>query len=147
MSNERFSDAEIVAILKQAEDGVPVSDLCSEYGISTSSFYKWRAKFGWMGASFTSDIQATDHTKDREIDDVSDQGATDGPADKPPRKRRWWWWLLGFIVLLAFCDDDDRRQYCYTFGSEQRCFDRPLPKDAFCYLIDGEVRCYKQPLQ
>ncbi|MDO6800733.1 integrase core domain-containing protein [Shimia thalassica] len=46
MKNGRYSDAQIMAILKQAEGGVPVSELCREHGMSSASFYKWRAKFG-----------------------------------------------------------------------------------------------------
>lgn len=38
-------------ILKQAEDGVPVAELCREHGMSNASFYKWRAKYGGMDAS------------------------------------------------------------------------------------------------
>lgn len=37
-----------MTVLKQAEDGVPGSELCHEYGMSSASFYKWRAKFGGM---------------------------------------------------------------------------------------------------
>lgn len=40
-----------MAILKQAEAGVAVPDLCREHGISSATFYKWRAKFGGMDAS------------------------------------------------------------------------------------------------
>ncbi|SOH95512.1 Transposase [Monaibacterium marinum] len=48
MKNGRFSDAQIMAVLKQAEGGVPVSELCREHGMSSASFYKWRAKFDGM---------------------------------------------------------------------------------------------------
>jgi putative transposase len=51
MKNGRFSDAQITDVLKQAEGGVPVSELCREHGMSSASFYKWRAKFGGMDAS------------------------------------------------------------------------------------------------
>jgi putative transposase len=40
-----------MAILKQAENGVPVPELCREHGMSNASFYKWRAKFGGMDTS------------------------------------------------------------------------------------------------
>ena len=51
MKNGRFSDAQIMAVLKQAEDGTPVSELCGELGMSSASLYKWHAKFGGMDAS------------------------------------------------------------------------------------------------
>ena len=51
MKTSRFSDSQIIAILKQAEVGSPVPELCREHGISSATFYKWRAKFGGMDAS------------------------------------------------------------------------------------------------
>jgi len=42
----KYSDAQIMGILKQAEDGVPVADLCREHGMRSASFYKWRALYG-----------------------------------------------------------------------------------------------------
>ena len=51
MKNGGFSDAQIMAVLKQAEDGTPVSELCGELGMSSASLYKWHAKFGGMDAS------------------------------------------------------------------------------------------------
>jgi len=51
MKTSRFTDSQIIAILKQAEGGLPVPELCREHGISNATFYKWRAKFGGMDAS------------------------------------------------------------------------------------------------
>lgn len=51
MKKSRFTDSQIMAILKLAEAGTPVSELCREHGMSSTSFYKWRAKFGGMDAS------------------------------------------------------------------------------------------------
>lgn len=51
MKKSRYSDSQILAILKQAENGVPVPELCREHGMSSASFYKWRAKYGGMDAS------------------------------------------------------------------------------------------------
>ena len=48
MKKTRYSDPQILAILRQAEGGVPVSELRREHGMSYASFYKWRAKFGGM---------------------------------------------------------------------------------------------------
>ena len=58
MKNGRFSDAQIMGILKQAKSGVPVSELCREHGMSSVSFYKWRVKFGGMDASMVSQMKA-----------------------------------------------------------------------------------------
>ena len=58
MKNGRFSDAQIMVILRQAENGVPVSELCREHGMSSASFYKWRSKYGGMDASMVSELKA-----------------------------------------------------------------------------------------
>ena len=59
MKNGRFSDSQIMGILKQAEGGVPVTELCREHGMSSAIFYKWRAKFGGMDASMVSQMKTT----------------------------------------------------------------------------------------
>jgi putative transposase len=51
MKKSKFSEHQIVKILKEAEAGVPVEELCRQYGFSKSSFYKWKAKYGGMDAS------------------------------------------------------------------------------------------------
>jgi putative transposase len=51
MKKSRFTDTQILSILKQAEGGIPVAQLCREHGMSSATFYKWRSKFGGMDAS------------------------------------------------------------------------------------------------
>ncbi len=51
MKMSRYTDSQIMAILKQAEAGTPVPELCREHGMSSASFYKLRAKYGGMDAS------------------------------------------------------------------------------------------------
>ena len=51
MKKSRFSDSQILAVLKQADSGTPVVNLLREHGISNATFYKWRAKYGGMDAS------------------------------------------------------------------------------------------------
>ena len=51
MKTSKFTDSQIMAILKQAEAGTPVPELCREHGMSSATFYKWWAKFGGMDAS------------------------------------------------------------------------------------------------
>jgi putative transposase len=51
MKISRYSYSQIMAILKQNETGISVSDLCREHGMSSASFYKWWAKCGGMDAS------------------------------------------------------------------------------------------------
>ena len=51
MKKSRFTDSQIMSILKQAEAGTPVVELCREHGMSNARFYKWRSRFGGMDAS------------------------------------------------------------------------------------------------
>jgi putative transposase len=51
LKKSRFTDSQIIAILKQAEAGAPVPELCREHGVSSATFYKWRSKYGGMEAS------------------------------------------------------------------------------------------------
>ena len=57
MKTGRYSDAQIMGILKQAESGVPISELCREHRMSNASFYKWRAKYGGMDVSMMSQLK------------------------------------------------------------------------------------------
>jgi putative transposase len=51
MKKSRFTDSQIMDALKRVESGISVPDICRELGISTATFYKWRAKFGAMDTS------------------------------------------------------------------------------------------------
>ena len=57
MKRSRFSDSQIMAMLKQAEAGTPVTELCREHGMSNATFYKWRAKYGGMDASMVARLK------------------------------------------------------------------------------------------
>ena len=58
MKRSRFSEEQVIAILKQQESGVPTSDVCREHGISSATFYKWKAKFGGMDVSDARKLKA-----------------------------------------------------------------------------------------
>ena len=58
MRKSRFSDSQILAMLKQNEQGLAVGDICREHGVSSAQFYKWRSKFGGMDASELKRIRA-----------------------------------------------------------------------------------------
>ena len=51
MKKSRYSDSQIINILRQGEAGAKVPDLCREHGMFDATFYKWRSKFGGMDVS------------------------------------------------------------------------------------------------
>jgi putative transposase len=48
---QRFSEEQIIGILKQQEGGVSTAEVCRQHGISQNTFYKWKSKFGGMNVS------------------------------------------------------------------------------------------------
>jgi len=65
MKMTRYSEPQILAILRQAEGGVSLSELCREHGMSNASFYKWRSKYGGMDASMISQMKALEDENQR----------------------------------------------------------------------------------
>ena len=51
MKRTRFTEEQIIAILKEQEAGVPVADLCRKHGVSNASIYKWKANYGGLDVS------------------------------------------------------------------------------------------------
>ncbi len=51
MKKSRFSETQIVGILKQHEQGLKVADICRQHGISSATFFNWKSKYGGMQAS------------------------------------------------------------------------------------------------
>ncbi len=51
MKKTRFTETQIIAVLKEADSGVAVKDICRKHGISDATYYNWRSKYGGMDAS------------------------------------------------------------------------------------------------
>ena len=51
MKKSRFTEKQIIKVLKQAEGGIPTKDVCRQHGISVGTFFKWKSKFGGMNIS------------------------------------------------------------------------------------------------
>ena len=57
MKKSKFNDSQILSVLKQNEAGQSVPELCRDHGISSATFYKWRAKYGGMDPSMMSRLK------------------------------------------------------------------------------------------
>jgi putative transposase len=58
MKRSRFSEEQIIAILREQEAGAPTAEVCRRHGVSTATFYKWKAKFAGMGVSEAKRLKA-----------------------------------------------------------------------------------------
>ena len=65
MKKSRFTDSQIMDALKRAEAGLAVPEVCRELGISSATFYKWRAKFGGMDVSMMTRMKELEDEKRR----------------------------------------------------------------------------------
>ena len=89
MRKSRFTEAQIIGILKQAEGGATVADLAREHGVSTATIYNWRAKFGGMDVSprYSPATVAAGPGDFRRVGKLSPRGTT-RPAPSPGRGER-----------------------------------------------------------
>jgi putative transposase len=58
MKKSRFSDEQIIGMIKEQESGIPTAEVCRKYGISSASFYKYKAKFGGLDVSDARKLKA-----------------------------------------------------------------------------------------
>jgi len=61
MKKSKFSETQIVAVLEGADAGLAVKDLCRKHGISTATYYNWKAKYGGLDASELRRIKELEH--------------------------------------------------------------------------------------
>jgi putative transposase len=88
MKTSKFSDSQIMAILKQGESGVPVNTLCREHGMSSASYYKWRTKFGGMDASLISRLKDLE-SENRRLKKMYADAQLDADILKEAMAKKW----------------------------------------------------------
>lgn len=88
MKKSRFSEEQIIAILKEQEAGVPTAEVCRKHGISPASFYKYKAKFGGMEVSDARKLRALEDENARLKKLVADL-SLDNAMLKDVNSRKW----------------------------------------------------------
>lgn len=88
MKRSRFSEEQVIAILKLQESGVPTSDVCREHGISSATFYKWKAKFGGMDVSDARKLKALEE-ENAKLKKLLAEQMLDNAMLKDVASRKW----------------------------------------------------------
>ena len=61
MKKTRFTETQIIGILKEADAGIPVREICRNHGISDATYYNWKSKYGGMSASDLKRLKEMEH--------------------------------------------------------------------------------------
>lgn len=88
MAQKRHSEEQIIRVLKEADTGVKVSDICRKYGISDATYYKWKSKFGGMDINEAKRLRVLEDENRRLKQMVADQ-ALDIQALKAVLEKKW----------------------------------------------------------
>ncbi len=88
MKRKRFTEGQIIAILKEAESGIGVANLVRKHGIAENTFYRWKAKFGGMDISDAKRLKQTEEENRRLKRLVADQ-ALDIQMLKEVTSKNW----------------------------------------------------------
>lgn len=88
MKRSRFTEEQMIGILKQQEAGIKLTDICREHGISTGTFYKWKSKFGGMEVSDAKGLKAMED-ENRRLKQIVADLTLDNQALKFVVEKKW----------------------------------------------------------
>ena len=88
MKRSRFSEEQIIAILKSQESGVSTADVCREHGISSATFYKWQAKLGGLDVSDARKLKALE-AENAKLKKLLAEQMLDNAMLKDVASRKW----------------------------------------------------------
>lgn len=89
MKRSRFSEVQIIGILKEHEAGVPVAELSRRQGVSDASIYKWKAKFGGMEVSEAKRLRSLEEEEDARLKRMLADAMLDNVALKDRFGKKW----------------------------------------------------------
>ncbi len=88
MKKSRFTESQIMAILKEAESGVPVPDLCRQHGMGSATFYNWRSKYGGMDTSMISRMKELE-AENKRLKKMYAESKMDNEILKEAIEKKW----------------------------------------------------------